>query len=248
MEHTSLAQEELLASCDATSFMQAFDCLLLQFAPREGLVATPELSHQILRHADEVGLQPEAWIKTCIPLLESLQKKNLIDEAQVIAEQLEARLLSGGIISSLLVEALSRLSYLATIRRDFDHARELLNQARFHMTSSKDVDMSAFGLYLFSCGQLDIRSRKLDSAISNFETAATVYGLLGQEDNVALTTAHKARAQMLAGYPALARRFYSSAIDSSASFKRQWITIAINYSICLLWLGELARGAGVWGG
>jgi transcriptional regulator with PAS, ATPase and Fis domain len=231
-------QEQLLATSDPADFGHAFESLLLLYAASDTSTTTIEFCSELLGHADEIGLDTEAWIKVSMPLMESLKKRGAFAEALMISKQMEARLKESALSTNVYIECLCRMAFLATATRHLDHAGRLLRDARLRVTNSNDVSLWTMALYHFTQGQFDVRARKMDAAISSFEAAAAAYGLLGQESNVAMATGQKARAQMLAGYPALAKRFFSTAIELPSVDKRAWVTLAANYSICLLWLGE----------
>jgi len=229
-------QQEILAAQDAQELREKLDALLSLFAGGDEISAAMELCKDALRRADELCLAPEDSFHYAVKLLGCLRRRGTILEASALAREIIKRVDSTSIPPDAKAEAFREMAMVAIPAGELDRAAELLEQAAPHAVASGNV--RSLAAHHVASGQLFVRFRRFSSAVSSFETASSLYHLIGDAATAIYSSGQAARAHMLAGRFKMASEAYKTAVLSEDVTRRAWVGIAGNYAICLLWLGD----------
>ena len=234
-------QKQLLAARTPAELRQNLEALLHLFAESDEISATIEICTDALRRAEELALSPEESLRYSVRLLESLRRRGKIGDAMTLADEVLKQVASPSITPKATTEALCTLAAVATTAGQYDRGAELLERAAPHAAASRDV--ACLAVYHVATGHNLVRRRRFNAAVSAFETAASLYRLLGDPAKEAGCCGQAARAHMLAGRFRLAAEIYAEALDQGTLTRKAWVAIALNYSICLYWLSEWGKAS-----
>jgi DNA-binding NtrC family response regulator len=229
-------QRQIRAATGAQELRQELDALLSLLAGGDEISAAIELCRDALRRADELSLEPQDSVHYAVKLLACLRRRGTLVEASALSREVLDRVASDSLPPNVKAEALCAVAGVAVSAGELDRAAGLLAQAGTQAVASGSAECLA--AYHVALGQLSLRQRRFNAAVSAFETAASLWRLLGHTARALSASGHCARAHMLAGRFGMAAEIYARAILREGLTRKARVTIAINQAICLLWLGD----------